>query len=280
MVPSRSPITTPPKNGFEFVLQRVERVHRGGMFHPLADIENGRRQLAGLLRRDPGHLGVERGEQRADDAEHGDAEIGEVAVAVDERFGVVVDVVGGALVRDDEGVLVGRWPARSWRRSRSPAQARPCSRRSPARDSPQSRSTAWTARPAAIAARPYRCLPRESPAWRTACRPTAFPRSRPGCLPTSAFDSLISFRVNPPRLAFCSIALVPQHPGGRRNGDHRAIAARRQQFIEGRIRRRHLEPRSGGGIVGDFEQRADQGRAAVGVGHHAQSSFSSAPRAI
>ncbi len=54
------------------------------MFHSLADIENGRRQRAGLLRGNPGHLGVERGEQRADDAEHGDAEIGEVAVAVDE----------------------------------------------------------------------------------------------------------------------------------------------------------------------------------------------------
>ena len=59
------------QDGFEFVLQRVERIQRIGVFHPLADVENGGRELAGLLRRDPGHLGVERGEDRADDAERG-----------------------------------------------------------------------------------------------------------------------------------------------------------------------------------------------------------------
>src|SRR5258707_5862927 len=39
------------------------------MFDPFANVENGGRELAGLLRRNPGHLGVEPGEYRADDAE-------------------------------------------------------------------------------------------------------------------------------------------------------------------------------------------------------------------
>ena len=46
-------------------------------------------------------------EDRPDHAERGGAEIHHVAVAVHERLGVVVDVFGGALVGDDEGVLVG-----------------------------------------------------------------------------------------------------------------------------------------------------------------------------
>ena len=36
------------------------------------------------------------------------AEIHQVAVALHERLGVVVDVFGGARMRDDEGILVGR----------------------------------------------------------------------------------------------------------------------------------------------------------------------------
>ena len=91
---------------------------------------------------------------------------------------------------------------------------------------------------------------------------------KPEFLLTSAFVSLIAFRVKPPRLAYCSKLLSRMHPRGRRNGDHRAIAARRQQLVEGRIRRRQLQPRSGVGIVGNFEQAADEGRAAVGVSHN------------
>ena len=45
---------------FELVLQCIELVDRLGMLHPLADIENGGRQFTGLLRRDPGDLGVDR----------------------------------------------------------------------------------------------------------------------------------------------------------------------------------------------------------------------------
>src|SRR6202048_4556679 len=86
------------KDGFEFVLQRVERVQRGGMCRPLADIENGGRQLAGLLRRNPGYLGVDSGKNRTDDAEGCHAQIQKIAVAVHERLGVVVDIFGGALV--------------------------------------------------------------------------------------------------------------------------------------------------------------------------------------
>ena len=54
---------------FQFVLQFVEGVEDLGVFHPLADIENGGRELAGLLRRDPRDLGVDGGKDRADDAE-------------------------------------------------------------------------------------------------------------------------------------------------------------------------------------------------------------------
>jgi hypothetical protein len=46
-------------------------------------------------------------EDRPDHAERGGAEIHHVAVTVHERLGVVVDVVGRALMGDDEGVLVG-----------------------------------------------------------------------------------------------------------------------------------------------------------------------------
>jgi len=40
-----------PKDGFEFVLQSFKRIQRIGVFNSLADVENGGRQLAGLLRR-------------------------------------------------------------------------------------------------------------------------------------------------------------------------------------------------------------------------------------
>ena len=55
---------------------------------------------------------------------------------------------------------------------------------------PRSRSTAWTARPAATAARPYRRPLRESRASRTSTPADSVSSVRPGYLLTSAFDSL------------------------------------------------------------------------------------------
>ena len=72
-----------PKDGFEFILQIVERAERLCIRYTLADIENGGCQFAGPLRRDPGHLGVQRGEQRSDDAECSEGDVHQVAVALD-----------------------------------------------------------------------------------------------------------------------------------------------------------------------------------------------------
>jgi hypothetical protein len=44
----------------ELVLQRIDRIQRIGVFDPLADVENGGRRFAGLLRRDPARVGVDR----------------------------------------------------------------------------------------------------------------------------------------------------------------------------------------------------------------------------
>src|SRR6202171_4983761 len=48
-----------PQYSLEFVLQFIERLDALGVRHPLADIEDGGRKLAGLLRRDPRDLGVD-----------------------------------------------------------------------------------------------------------------------------------------------------------------------------------------------------------------------------
>ena len=96
-----------PQDRLEFVLQLVERVEALGVFQPLADIENGGGEFAGLFRRDPRNLGVDAGKYRADDAERSGGEIHHVAVAVHERFGVVIHVFGSARMRDDEGIFVG-----------------------------------------------------------------------------------------------------------------------------------------------------------------------------
>ncbi len=93
---------------FQLVLKFVKGVQRFGVFHALADIENGGCELAGLLRRDPGDLGVDGGKDRADDAERGERNIHQVAVALDKGLDLVVDVFGSARMRHDKGVLVGR----------------------------------------------------------------------------------------------------------------------------------------------------------------------------
>jgi hypothetical protein len=49
------------KNLLEFVLQGLDRVERIGVFDSLTDVENGGREFAGLLRRNPGQVGVDRG---------------------------------------------------------------------------------------------------------------------------------------------------------------------------------------------------------------------------
>src|SRR5579871_4902627 len=67
---------------FEFILQAVERLDRLDVDHPFADIEDRGCEFAGLLRRHPRDLGVERDEQRTDDAQCSRAEIKQVAVAL------------------------------------------------------------------------------------------------------------------------------------------------------------------------------------------------------
>src|SRR5438309_3349499 len=77
-----------PKYVFKLVLQRLERIQRTGMLDPLADVEDGGGEFAGLFGRNPGDLGVDAGKDRSDHAERGGAEIEQVTVAIHERLGV------------------------------------------------------------------------------------------------------------------------------------------------------------------------------------------------
>src|SRR6185503_5560306 len=92
---------------FQLVLHAVEIVDAVCILAVLADVQQLGGELTGLFRRDARHLGVKRGADRADNAERGRGEIHHVAVTLDERLGVVVDVLGGTRMGDDEGVLVG-----------------------------------------------------------------------------------------------------------------------------------------------------------------------------
>ena len=64
------------------------------------------------------------------------------------------------------------------------------------------------------------------------------------------------------------IALVLYDLRGVRNGDRRAVAARREQLLECRIRRRHLDPRTAIGAIGNFEDAAHEPGAVVAVGQN------------
>ena len=192
------------------------------------------------------------------------AEIHQVAVALHERLDVVVDVFGGARMRDDEGVLVG--VRRLDLGGEAVVQrelglvlvddAREVARRS--------WSTSWTARPAAIAARSYRGRPREPPARRTACRSPPFPRK---CrdFPGHRLRRIDRVQGEAAALGVLLVALVLHDLRGMRDRDHGA-EARGEQLVEGRTRRRHLDPRGRVRGVGEFENIADEGDAALAVG--------------
>ena len=94
IVPSAETDDRAAQNALQLVLEAFELVQRMGVLDAFADVEDGGGKLASLLRRDPGDLGVDRGEDRADHAERGGAQIHQVAVLIHERLGVVVDVVG------------------------------------------------------------------------------------------------------------------------------------------------------------------------------------------
>ena len=81
-----------------------------------------------------------------------------------------------------------------------------------------------------------------------------------------AFAESIAFRVKPPRLAILLVALVLHDLRGVRDLDHGA-EARGEQLVEGRARRRHLDPGRRIRGVGEFENIAYQRDAALAVGH-------------
>jgi hypothetical protein len=76
------------KNGFQFVLQHVEHIWRG-IRSPMSGIAVA--SFAGFLQCNLRYPGIEPDKDRADDAERGRSRVQEVAVALHERFGGVVE---------------------------------------------------------------------------------------------------------------------------------------------------------------------------------------------
>ena len=208
-----------------------------------------------------------RGKYRTDDAERARAQIHNVAVAIHERLGVVVDIFGGAPVRDDEGVLVGVGGF-------DPGGEAVLEREfslvfiDRAREiAPRSSTTSWTARPAAIAARWYRDRRRESPATEDSM-PVASVSSEMPDSSRQRFQLVDRVQGEAAVHGILFVAPVLHDRRGVRDGDDSAVAARREQFVERRIRRRQSGPATGLGAVGDFEQIADERRAVVAVGQN------------
>src|SRR5436190_148959 len=70
----------------ELLMQLVERLDRLGVLDLLADLEQRQRQPAGLLRRNAREGRVETDEDRTNDAQGGEADIKQVAIAFEKRF--------------------------------------------------------------------------------------------------------------------------------------------------------------------------------------------------
>ncbi len=251
----------------EFLLQRVERVHRGGIFDPFADVENGGRELAGLLRRNPGHLGVEPGEYRTDDAERCRGKIQKVAVAVHERLGVVIDIFGRTLVCDNKGVLVGvrRFdPGGEAIRQRELGLVFV--------DSPREFSRGRRRHPGLRDQQPLQTDGIEIVIGNRGRRGQHALRQRflgdCGISSRQRFRFVDGVQGEGAALGILFIALVVHDRRGVRNRDRRAIAARREQFVERRIRRRQLDRGSGVGVIGNFQHFADERRVVVAVGQN------------
>ena len=81
-----------------------------------------------------------------------------------------------------------------------------------------------------------------------------------------AFAESIAFRVKPPRLAILLVALVLHDLRSVRDLDHGAEACG-EQLVEGRARRRHLDPGRRIRGVREFENIAHQRDAALAVGY-------------
>jgi len=149
-------------------------------------------------------LGVEPREYRADDAERRRrGEIQQVAVTIHERLGVVIDVFGRALVCDNEGVLVG------------------VRRFDPGREAIRQRELGLVfvdrAREFSGGRRRHPGLRDQQPLQPDGTEIVIGNRGAEDSMPVasvsseiagsrlaSAFASSMAFRVNPPRLAYCS----------------------------------------------------------------------------